>query len=113
MGIPARLLNKSVTVTRITSGGITASGDINNSYASHLTGVAMRITNNDMINESGVSNYGLKAESTHIGFCAAGLDIKLGDKVVDGSYSYDVKFVEREPGGALSHHIQLYLKLVQ
>jgi len=105
MSILARLLNKTVTVKRYASVK-NASGDLSKTKSTISSTVKMRITRNTLLGSN--QEYGVISKSTHEGFCNNGIDIEVGDFVVDGSDEYHVTYVDKSPGGTTNHY-QVYM----
>lgn len=111
--IPNRLLNKSVTITKMTQ-TINESGDVSNTKTVIATDVKMRIN----MNKTDKSEYnndeqGKFATSTHTAFSNVGIDINVGYYVEDGNKVYSVDGTDFEPGGVINHHYEIGMTLIQ
>jgi hypothetical protein len=112
----ARLLNKQVTIQRTTQ-TFDSTGDLSGSRANIATLVDMRITRNKVSAQAEEINIsGDIIGSSHQAFCDPGVDIAIGDFVVDGSDKYKVRYVDGNPGGTISgeqlHHMEIFMSLV-
>ncbi len=112
----ARLLNKQVTIQRRTE-TFDSTGDLSGGKPNVATLVPMRITRNRISQaqeELGIS--GNIIGSTHKAFCNSGVDVIVGDFVIDGSDEYKIKYVDENPGGTISgeklHHMEIFMSMV-
>lgn len=92
---------------------LSESGDISGIELQIGTDINMRIIENKVDPSSGIGVLGALASSSHIGFCNSGYDIREGDTIAIAGEAgrYAVKYVDKEPGGAINHHYEVYLKL--
>jgi hypothetical protein len=111
--IPSRLLNKTVTITKMVQTQ-NNTGDVSNTRTVVATGVKVRINlNRTEKSEYGNNDTGKFATSTHKAFSNTGIDINIGYFIEDGGKTYSVDAIDFEPGGEMSHHYEIGMTLVQ
>ncbi len=99
----AGLLDKAVTVERedVTR---TRSGQTSRSWAPVATGVPCSIQ--QAAGQRVTSEQGVRVEAGWRGYFLPGVDVALGDHLVDGTRTYEVVLIEDIRG----HHLQAALK---
>lgn len=102
-----RLLNKTLTVKRISS-SISDSGEEVNNVQIISSNVSGRITRNKGTVSEIVQEYGLSIASTHKIFTNYGIDVLEGDYIYDGNTPYVVSYVDKIPGGVVDSHFEIY-----
>ena len=116
MALLARLLNKVVTIQRTTQ-TFDSTGDLSGARTNIALLVPMRITRNKVSAQAEEINVsGDIIGSSHRAFCDSGVDVVVGDFVIDGSGEYKVRYVDGNPGGTISgeqlHHMEVFMSLV-
>ena len=110
MPIPEAMLNRRVNVLRLVVSR-TTTGDQQTKRSSWRRDQKIRICRNYKAEPSGITNAGLIVTSTHKGFALPEAGIASGDILVDTMTGemYEVKFVDRRPGGVSGHHTEIYM----
>ncbi len=100
------MYTERVTVQRAPNPAGAASGAAERVYTTVITTFPMRIT--ALRGSYRQQNYGMTQEANYIGYAPGRPDIRVGDRIVNGSAVYDVTFVSLEE----RHHIEIDLALV-
>ena len=79
-------------------------------WATNLTGVNCRLEGRAGKEESTVAQV---VDATGWLFCEAGVDIVETDRVVVWSRTFEVLYVNREPGGVTDHHYEVAVKEIR
>lgn len=107
-----KFLNKRIVIKRklTTEAGISKSGDIKKSAEETIaSNVPMRITTNKTSDEKKLSEEGGWMNASYLSFTFTGIDIKINDYVEDDNERYLVAWVDKEPGGEIDSHYEIYM----
>jgi len=83
-------------------------GGSKRTWEDHLSGVDCRIVESSGRWELTVS--GNKITRSHLMYCDAGIDIQMGDKVIDGKDKYKAVFVKHCEDKESIHHLEISLE---
>ena len=103
------LLSKTVVVERQSFADDGKGGDVS-TWDTHLSSQNCRIEGADK-GEVELSNTGERISATHTMFCKA-VDIKVADRIKDGTDYYSVLRVSRETAYKNEHHLEILLRVL-
>lgn len=107
--IKQSLLNRTVNIYRNISTK-SPSGDKQKNEVINIVNLKVRIDTNTIDSKTYNDKFGQEViVSSHIMFCNSDLDIIDDDIVKEGTDKYIVVFVNKNPGGVIGHHMEVFI----